>query len=58
LDSDVEKGKEMFDVNFWGVLNMTEAFAPLLIAAQGTVVNNSSISRVLYLPWIGSSPHS
>jgi 1-acylglycerone phosphate reductase len=57
LDSDLGKRKEMLEVNLWGVLSMTEALSPLLIAAKGTVVN-SSISSVLYPPWIGSWPES
>jgi 1-acylglycerone phosphate reductase len=52
LDSDIEKSKQMFDVNFWGVLFMVQAFAPLLIASKGTIVNTSSISGTLYAPWM------
>jgi 1-acylglycerone phosphate reductase len=48
LDVNIEKAKALYDVNFWGVLAMTQAFAPMLIKAKGTVVNISSISGSLY----------
>jgi 1-acylglycerone phosphate reductase len=31
LDSDLENGEEMFNVNFWGVLRITQAFHPFLL---------------------------
>ncbi|KIV81457.1 hypothetical protein, variant [Exophiala sideris] len=51
LDADIEDAKEMFDVNFWGILRMVQAFAPLLIEAQGTIVNIGSIVGYLYKPF-------
>lgn len=53
LDADLEEGKRMFDVNFWAVLAVTQAFAPLLIEAKGSVVNISSISSCLNDPYRG-----
>lgn len=53
LDFDIQHGREMFEVNVWGVLAMVQAFAPLLIACQGTVANVSSISGMLNVPWMG-----
>lgn len=52
LDMNVEEAKEIFDVNLWGVMAMTQAFAPLLIAASGSIVNISSISTYIYAPWM------
>lgn len=52
LDADIEAGKRLFDVNFWGVLRMIQAFAPLLIAAKGMVVNNSSAASVAWWPYM------
>lgn len=49
LDTSIEGGKAMFDVNFWGVLAMIQAFAPLLVEAKGCVVNNASVAAVLPL---------
>jgi NAD(P)-dependent dehydrogenase (short-subunit alcohol dehydrogenase family) len=37
----------MFDVNVFGPFRVTKAFAPLLIASKGRIVNISSISGVL-----------
>ena len=54
-DFDVEAGKKVFDVNFWGVLEVTKAFMPLLVAARGTVVNISSVGAIVHTPWIGKS---
>ncbi|PQE19322.1 hypothetical protein CJF31_00009412 [Rutstroemia sp. NJR-2017a BVV2] len=52
LDADIEEAKKLFDVNFWGVIAMTQAFAPLVIAAKGTVVNICSISGYVNAPWM------
>lgn len=52
LDTDIEEAKKLFDVNFWGVLTTTRAFAPLVIAAKGTIVNICSISGYLNAPWM------
>ncbi|OCL07544.1 NAD(P)-binding protein [Glonium stellatum] len=48
LDVNIEKAKAMYDVNFWGVLAMIQAFAPMLIKAKGAIVNISSVSGELY----------
>ena len=53
LDVNIEKAKAMFDVNVWGVIAVAQAFAPLLIAAQGMVVNISSVTALLRTPWMG-----
>ena len=55
LDADLEEGKRMFDVNFWGVLAVTQGFADMLVRAKGTVVNISSISASVYSPYRGES---
>ncbi|KAK4943385.1 NADPH-dependent 1-acyl dihydroxyacetone phosphate reductase [Elasticomyces elasticus] len=51
LDADIDDAKEMFDVNFWGILRMVQAFAPLLIEAEGTIVNIGSIVAYLHKPF-------
>lgn len=55
VDFDQNKGKMVFEVNFWGVLNVTKAFMPLLVEAKATVVNISSVGAVVHTPWIGKS---
>ncbi|KAK3335236.1 hypothetical protein B0T19DRAFT_470537 [Cercophora scortea] len=44
LDTDIDEAKALFDVNFFGVVRVTQAFAPLLVQAKGTIVNISSIA--------------
>ena len=51
LDSSIETSQKMFDVNVWGVMRVTQKFAPLVIAAKGTVVNNVSTAAILGLPY-------
>lgn len=51
LDLDMDEAKKLFDVNFWGVLAATKAFAPMLIEAKGAIVNISSIAAVAYSPY-------
>lgn len=57
VDEDVwGDAREVFGVNVFGTMAVTKAFAPLVVAAEGCVVNNSSLSAVLHLPfWSESS---
>jgi 1-acylglycerone phosphate reductase len=52
LDIEIEKGKELFDLNFWAPMAMLQAFAPLLIEAKGCVVNNTSANSVAPIPFM------
>ena len=51
LDADLEKVKKMYDVNVFGVVAVTQGFAPLVIAAKGAIVNISSVAGVCYPAW-------
>jgi 1-acylglycerone phosphate reductase len=42
--------KAAFDQNFFSVVNMTQAFLPLLIESRGTVVNHSSQNAYFAFP--------
>ncbi|KAK9234250.1 hypothetical protein V1525DRAFT_350564 [Lipomyces kononenkoae] len=53
LDVEITEAKKVFDVNLWGVLAVTQAFAPLVIAAKGSIVNISSVGGAIYPPWLG-----
>ncbi|KAM0794860.1 putative hydroxybutyrate dehydrogenase [Usnea florida] len=53
LDFDIETAKSMYDINVWGMVRVTQGFAPLLIAAEGTLVSISSISTSVITPWMG-----
>ncbi|KAL7935833.1 hypothetical protein V8C35DRAFT_333641 [Trichoderma chlorosporum] len=46
LDTSIDEAKKLFDLNFFGVLAMMQAFSSMLVAAQGCVVNNSSVGAV------------
>ncbi|KAK4233024.1 hypothetical protein C8A03DRAFT_39295 [Achaetomium macrosporum] len=52
LDADVKYARDVFDVNFFGVVETTKAFAPLVIAGQGTIVNISSAATHVTMPWM------
>ncbi|KAH8803061.1 putative short-chain dehydrogenase/reductase [Xylogone sp. PMI_703] len=51
LDIKVEEARKILDTNIIGVILATQAFAPLLIAAQGTIVNIGSIVGYTPLPF-------
>jgi len=53
LDSDTSLAKGMFDVNVFALVEVTQAFAPLLIASRGTVVNIGSMLGHFPFPWQG-----
>jgi 1-acylglycerone phosphate reductase len=54
LDTDIEESKKLFDVNVWGLLAVTQAFAPMLVRSKGVVMNISSIAGAVRLSWQGS----
>jgi 1-acylglycerone phosphate reductase len=47
-----EEARRMFDVNFWGVFALTQAFLDMVIAAKGVIVNMASISGYWYTPYM------
>ena len=55
LDFDIDTVKNMYEINIWGLIRVTQAYAPLLIAAKGTIVNISSINIAVHSPWMGDS---
>ncbi|EEH39002.2 hypothetical protein PAAG_01464 [Paracoccidioides lutzii Pb01] len=44
LDVNISEAREIFKTNFFSVIAMCQAFAPLLIKAQGTIVQLGSIA--------------
>ena len=54
LDTLIDDAKKLYDLNVWGILAMTQAFAPMLIKASGTLCNISSVSAVLTFAWSGT----
>jgi 1-acylglycerone phosphate reductase len=53
LDTDIAVARQVFDVNFFGLLDVTQAFTPLLIKSQGTVVNIGSVVGRVPVPLEG-----
>lgn len=61
LDTDIAEAKKLFDVNVWGLLAVTQAFAPMLVRSQGVVLNIASIAGAVSVAWQGkvfTSPQS
>lgn len=54
LEVDLAEAKRLYDVNVWGPLAVTQAFAPLLIEAKGVIFNQSSIDAELSMVWAGT----
>lgn len=52
----LDEVRQLFEVNYFGVLAVTQAFLPLLRRAQGRIVNMSSIGGMVSAPF--SSPYS
>ncbi|KAI2615397.1 NAD(P)-binding protein [Hypoxylon sp. NC1633] len=51
-DVDIAKAKNLFDVNVWSSLAMTQAFLPLLLkSSNGVVVNHTSAASVVPVPF-------
>lgn len=56
LDVSLEEAKALYDLNVWAVLALTQAFAPMLIKARGTIVNINSVTAQMILAWGGEWP--
>ncbi|PWY87800.1 NAD(P)-binding protein [Aspergillus sclerotioniger CBS 115572] len=54
LDVSIPEAKEVYDVNVWGTLAVTQGFVPLLVETSGMVVNITSIAATLYVAWQGT----
>jgi NAD(P)-dependent dehydrogenase (short-subunit alcohol dehydrogenase family) len=53
---DLAELRRLFEVNFFGLIAVTQAFLPLLRMARGRIVNMSSISGMVASPFV--SPYS
>ncbi|KAI0899782.1 putative hydroxybutyrate dehydrogenase [Annulohypoxylon nitens] len=54
LDEDLDKVRDLFEINFYGPIALTQAFAPLLIKAKGMAVYVTSISGYINVPYMGT----
>ncbi|KAL5002009.1 hypothetical protein BDV10DRAFT_202925 [Aspergillus recurvatus] len=52
LDQDLKEARDLYESNVWGPLTVTQAFAPLLINAHGTVTFITSVSGYVNCPYI------
>ena len=57
LDTNIEESKKLFDVNVWGLLAVTQAFAPMLVRSKGVVLNIASIAGAVRMAWQGPLLH-
>lgn len=46
VDIELDRVRKLFEVNVFGVMLMVQEFAPLVIAAKGKIVNNTSVLAV------------
>lgn len=53
LDDDLDAVRNLFEINFYGPLAITQAFAPLLIKSKGMAVYITSISGYINVPFMG-----
>jgi 1-acylglycerone phosphate reductase len=53
LDTSLDAMREVFELNVFAVLAMTQAFAPSLIKAKGKVINIGSIVGKMAQPFAG-----
>lgn len=51
LDFEMAELQELFAANVFSVMQMCQAFTPLLIAAQGTIVQTGSLAGIMPYVW-------
>ncbi|KAI0490344.1 dehydrogenase with different specificitie [Xylaria cf. heliscus] len=54
LDIDISRAQQLYDVNVWGPIRTVQAFANLLIASRGRIVNLSTVGAIANTPWIST----
>lgn len=50
-DLSIDEAKQLFDVNVWAYLAVTQAFLPLLLKSQGMIVNQTSVVGAAAVPF-------
>lgn len=50
-DLSIPEAKQLFDLNVWSYLAVTQAFLPLLLKSKGMIVNQTSIASVCTVPF-------
>jgi 1-acylglycerone phosphate reductase len=54
LDTSTKEARAIFDANFFGVLEVVQAFQHMLIKSRGVIVNNASMGGVQPIPFIST----
>ena len=50
-DMSIPEAKNLFDLNVWSYLAVTQAFLPLLLKSKGMIVNQTSLASLITLPF-------
>jgi len=50
---DLDRARDLFEVNVWGIVRMSQKFLPLLRQSKGRIVNISSIAAEITQPFSG-----
>lgn len=58
LDTSIEQAKQLFNANFFGVLEMIQIFSHMLIRSKGVIVNNASVGAYHPFPFISVFPNT
>lgn len=53
LDVSIQQSKEVFEVNVWGTLGVSQAFGPFIVRAGGAILNICSIAGAARVAWQG-----
>ena len=53
LEADIDDVEWLFDVNVYGVMRVTNAFAPLIIESRGRITTIGSIAGGIGIEWLG-----
>ncbi|CAL5873973.1 uncharacterized protein PFLUO_LOCUS8258 [Penicillium psychrofluorescens] len=53
-DLSIPDAKKQFDLNVWAPLAVSKAFLPLLLKSKGMIVNHTSISSLVAVPFISA----
>lgn len=53
-DAKMSEIRKLFDLNFFGAIEVTQKFLPLLKESKGSIINISSVAGKIYLPFMGA----
>lgn len=53
-DLSIAEAKNLFDLNVWSYISVTQAFLPLIVESKGLIVNQTSVLSVVTTPFAGA----